>query len=212
MKELLRDAVSIMETWWAKFPQDMSASDRAVLTRMQAEIDAPETYDQQALELCETCGWKTLIPGDCCLNCTRPNPDQEPHGWLIQGSNHLYRGEYAEIDSKSDAQRIGGTCHAYSLYTKPQPVADLQIRLDLMTAERDKLHRENGDMRQSLHFFKPVADLTDDEIKAIEKPANPAMKRVGGLLCLMLLTRNAFDLIQRAQPPKPQQAEQHLSG
>ena len=41
-KQLLRDAVSIMETWWAKFPQDMSESDRTVLTRMQAEIDAPD--------------------------------------------------------------------------------------------------------------------------------------------------------------------------
>ena len=28
-------------------------------------------YDQTALELCITCGWKTLIPGDCCLNCER---------------------------------------------------------------------------------------------------------------------------------------------
>lgn len=28
-------------------------------------------YDQTALELCETCGWKTLIPGEGCLNCER---------------------------------------------------------------------------------------------------------------------------------------------
>lgn len=28
-------------------------------------------YDQQALELCEVCGWKTLIPGEGCLNCER---------------------------------------------------------------------------------------------------------------------------------------------
>jgi hypothetical protein len=33
-----------------------------------------EPYDQTALELCNVCGWKTLIPGDCCLNCERKHP------------------------------------------------------------------------------------------------------------------------------------------
>jgi hypothetical protein len=28
-------------------------------------------YDQQALELCDVCGWKAVIPGDGCLNCRR---------------------------------------------------------------------------------------------------------------------------------------------
>ncbi len=27
--------------------------------------------EQTSLELCNVCGWKTLIPGDCCLNCVR---------------------------------------------------------------------------------------------------------------------------------------------
>ena len=26
-------------------------------------------YDQTALELCETCGWRARIPGECCLMC-----------------------------------------------------------------------------------------------------------------------------------------------
>jgi len=42
MKQLLRDAASIMETWWARFPQDMLAGDKDVLTRMQAAIEAPD--------------------------------------------------------------------------------------------------------------------------------------------------------------------------
>ena len=37
-----------------------------------------EPYDQTALELCNVCGWKTLIPDDCCLNCERAQPAQEP--------------------------------------------------------------------------------------------------------------------------------------
>lgn len=34
-------------------------------------------YDQQALELCEKCGWKTLIPTEGCLNCER-----KPTAWV----------------------------------------------------------------------------------------------------------------------------------
>ena len=37
----------------------------------------PEPYDQTALELCNVCGWKTLIPDDACLNCERAQPEQE---------------------------------------------------------------------------------------------------------------------------------------
>lgn len=46
----------------------------------QAAIEqvSPTHYDQTALELCEVCGWKTLIPGDCCLNCERGKVEQEP--------------------------------------------------------------------------------------------------------------------------------------
>ena len=40
---------------------------------------AQEPYDQTALELCNVCGWKTLIPDDGCLNCERKaQPAQEP--------------------------------------------------------------------------------------------------------------------------------------
>ena len=39
----------------------------------------PEPYDQTALELCNVCGWKTLIPDDACLNCERAQPEQEQH-------------------------------------------------------------------------------------------------------------------------------------
>ena len=35
---------------------------------------AIEHYDQTALELCEECGWKAIIPGDGCLVCARQKP------------------------------------------------------------------------------------------------------------------------------------------
>jgi hypothetical protein len=31
----------------------------------------------------------------------------------------MWRGEFAEIDAKAEAKRIGGTCVAFALYTEP---------------------------------------------------------------------------------------------
>jgi hypothetical protein len=47
-----------------------------LLTHMMSKRTTPpqpaqEHYDQTALELCNVCGWKTLIPDDGCLNCER---------------------------------------------------------------------------------------------------------------------------------------------
>jgi hypothetical protein len=44
---------------------------------------------------------------------------QEPVAWAVQGCSKMWRGEFAEIDAKAEAKRIGGTCVAYALYTVP---------------------------------------------------------------------------------------------
>jgi hypothetical protein len=76
---------------------------------------AQEPYDQTALELCNVCGWKTLIPDDGCLNCEREHPAQDPwnedewrrnnwrcgHGWL--------RGEQCEICNAPQREWVGLT-------------------------------------------------------------------------------------------------------
>jgi hypothetical protein len=46
-------------------------------------------------------------------------PAQEPVAWAVQGCAKMWRGEFAEIDAKAEAKRIGGTCVAYALYTTP---------------------------------------------------------------------------------------------
>jgi hypothetical protein len=46
-------------------------------------------------------------------------PAQEPVAWAVQGCSKMWRGEFAEIDAKAEAKRIGGTCVAYALYTTP---------------------------------------------------------------------------------------------
>jgi len=46
-------------------------------------------------------------------------PEQEPVAWAVQGCSKMWRDEFAEIDAKAEAKRIGGTCVAYALYTTP---------------------------------------------------------------------------------------------
>ena len=48
-----------------------------------------QPYDQTALELCNVCGWKTLIPDDACLNCERAQPEQEPVAWMNDTGTHI---------------------------------------------------------------------------------------------------------------------------
>ena len=43
----------------------------------------------------------------------------EPVAWAVQACSKMWRGEFAEIDAKAEAKRIGGTCVAYPLYTAP---------------------------------------------------------------------------------------------
>ena len=63
----------------------------ATIKRLEKRIEellaqpAQGPYDQTALELCEVCGWKTLIPDDGCLNCERAQPAQEPVALVIDG-------------------------------------------------------------------------------------------------------------------------------
>jgi hypothetical protein len=47
-----------------------------------------------------------------------------PYGWKIQGVSRLVIGEYAEVDAKAEAKRIGGTCEAFPLYTAPLPASE----------------------------------------------------------------------------------------
>ena len=52
-------------------------------------------------------------------------PEQEPVAWAVQACSKMWRGEFAEIDAKAEAKRIGGTCVAYPLYTAQRDWAGL---------------------------------------------------------------------------------------
>lgn len=40
------------------------------------KLEDADQYDQQAMELCENCGWKAVMPGEPCLLCSKPDPVQ----------------------------------------------------------------------------------------------------------------------------------------
>jgi hypothetical protein len=54
---------------------------------------AQPAYDQTALELCDVCGWKTLIPDDVCLNCeyeknaAQPAPEEDLVDLAVKADN-----------------------------------------------------------------------------------------------------------------------------
>ena len=77
---------------------------------------AQESYDQTALELCNVCGWKTLIPDDGCLNCERAQPAQEPVAFdaflesedfyeLMQAYRHFPIDALVQFEAVKDALR-----------------------------------------------------------------------------------------------------------
>ena len=73
-------------------------------------LEQPKPYDQTALELCDVCGWKTLIPDDGCLNCGRGKVEQLPVAWLDVFTDKTYSN--SEIDEKAKADLT-------PLYTAP---------------------------------------------------------------------------------------------
>ena len=81
--------------------------------RQMAADKLQEPYDQTALELCNVCGWKTLIPDDGCLNCERAQPAQEPVGTL---NISRYKGHLVNHDFDYFGELPDGT---YSVYTTP---------------------------------------------------------------------------------------------
>jgi hypothetical protein len=55
----------------------------------------------------------------CSSNNYPPKPQQDPVAWAVQGCSKMWRDEFAWLDAKAEAERIGGTCVAYALYTAP---------------------------------------------------------------------------------------------
>lgn len=82
---------------------------------------------------------------------------QEPVAWAVQGCAKMWRGEFAEIDAKAEAKRIGGTCVAYALYTTPPAAQPAQGPFGWYSAQEDefmthKIRKEHERLNSFTHM------------------------------------------------------------
>jgi hypothetical protein len=90
-----------------------------------------EQYDQTALELCEECGWKAVIPGDGCLVCARQKA--KPVAWMYDFLNSDNRDEVIRdwmTQDYADIKRENGF-NVRPLYTAPRQEQYDQTALEL---------------------------------------------------------------------------------
>ena len=90
----------------------------ARIKELEAQLAQPA---QEPVE-CLDCGSNNVgFPAtyDSLVNSVKAQPAQEPVAWAVQGCSKMWREEFAEIDAKAEAKRIGGTCVAYALHAAP---------------------------------------------------------------------------------------------
>jgi hypothetical protein len=129
------------------------------IAALQAALAEPEPYDQQALELCEVCGWKTLIPTEGCLNCDRqPKAEQEPVGTyedVMQTMRSLQTGTLEQ-------QQAFALLKDKPLYAEPQP------RKRLTDEEIDQMWSDAHNDTTALSLVKVFTRAIEDVIWSTE--------------------------------------------
>ncbi len=144
-----------------------------------------EHYDQTALELCEECGWKALIPGDGCLVCARQKA--QPAAWVYpEFWDHL-----KQVNCGTAYRLPGdGMQPLYTVPTAPKPLrwVDTIIPGDRVIDNDDKTQaRVSKLIRQrpaAPDYFKlefddgSYIDVTDNELIANYKPLPESQKPV----------------------------------
>ena len=163
-----RDALDLATKSIGAFTSDEGSSQQdfdnmdtclAVIKYLDAAIDEPEPYDQQALELCDKCGWKAIVPGEPCLMCERNArmlaPEPEPSRW------HESTAELAAI--------YGEMCAIRATESKQTPLTQQQeARLVALRAECIALNYRRIAMVKEAPKPKPVA--TVDSIMGSGRP------------------------------------------
>jgi hypothetical protein len=92
-----------------------------------------EQYDQTSLELCETCGWKAMIPGDGCLVCARQKAVAYMYDFM--SDNEVIRDWVTQ--SQEDIKRENGF-NVRPLYTAPREWVGL-TEIEICDIEVDEL-------------------------------------------------------------------------
>lgn len=78
-----------------------------ILVSFEITAQPAEPYDQTSLGLCSVCGWKALIPGDCCLNCERDKTTQ-PQQSAVMPNFARYRDDdlFCEMERVPDGMWV----------------------------------------------------------------------------------------------------------
>jgi hypothetical protein len=81
---------------------------------LRDRLAQPE-YDQTALELCNVCGWKAVVPDECCLNCKRiAQPEPKPVAWLSK----CYSDDNEDLGYTLWDKDVGESC--FPVYSAPR--------------------------------------------------------------------------------------------
>jgi hypothetical protein len=98
-RELMQMALDVIEKHTdPNNPQQQAFRNNAI--RLLRDRLAQPEYDQTALELCDVCGWKAVVPDECCLNCKRlAQPQRE---WVDLTEDEIFKlymnSGYGDID------------------------------------------------------------------------------------------------------------------
>ena len=71
MNDLRKAAQALIEHWEAGEFKNCTGYMAGHIRILREALTEPEQYDQTALELCEKCGWKAIMPDEGCLVCAR---------------------------------------------------------------------------------------------------------------------------------------------
>jgi hypothetical protein len=122
--EALKLALEALENKSLLTPNEWKAVYGKAITTIKEALAQPaqEPYDQTALELCNVCGWKTLIPDDGCLNCERKaQPAQEPVNLL---EARKIAADYGTLDSQIDRGNLYWALMKCLMFIDAQPVQE----------------------------------------------------------------------------------------
>jgi len=163
---------------WVTQSQEDIARENGFNVRPLYTAPRQEQYDQTALELCDECGWKAIIPGEGCLTCARQKPKYRRGTYVrCMESDELCRVWTTSIDGGAWVKWPDGSITTYTAEQMGQafsleqaapgkPVAYVDERIhgwpDCFVMEPDPPHTVPL-------YTEPQewVELTDDEARAL---------------------------------------------
>ncbi len=108
----MRQALEALADPWKSGPDGVASA----ITALRAAI---EQYDQTALELCEECGWRAMIPGEGCLTCARQKAT--PVAWRWKEVKGEFVGDWVLTEIEPPPY----VTESMPLYTAPREWVEL---------------------------------------------------------------------------------------